>query len=65
MTFFLALPRMRLGWWAVGLEAAYQILSVINSAVLMRMAGNEPWKPYYGFFLMLCGLGAGWLDWSR
>jgi hypothetical protein len=55
-------PVTRLGWWAVGLLIAYVVMSVINSAVFMRLA-EAPWQhivlPFYGILMLLCGLAAG------
>jgi hypothetical protein len=60
---FLQRPKTRLGWWAVGLAAAFVVMSVINSAVLMRLPGNPPWQhavlPFYGILMMACGLASG------
>lgn len=60
---FLQRPATRLGWWAVGLMVAYFVLSIVNSAVFMRLQGNAPWQqtvlPFYGIFMLLCGLAAG------
>jgi hypothetical protein len=60
---FLQRPATRLGWWAVGLAAAFLVMSVINSAVFMRLSVDVPWRqtvlPFYGIFMMLCGLAAG------
>jgi hypothetical protein len=56
-------PSTRLGWWAVGLAAAFFVMSTINSAVFMRLSEDVPWRqtvlPFYGIFMMLCGLAAG------
>ena len=60
---FLKRPGTRLGWWGVGLMIAFVMMSIINSAVFMRLSGNAPWQhtvlPFYGFFMILCGLAAG------
>jgi hypothetical protein len=57
---FLKRPRTRLGWWAVGLALAYMAMSLLNSAVFMRLAEDMPWRqtilPFYSIFMMLCGL---------
>jgi ABC-type thiamin/hydroxymethylpyrimidine transport system permease subunit len=56
-------PRTRLGWWAVGLSAAYLVMYILNTAVLMRLAEDVSWRqtalPFYGISMMLCGLVAG------
>jgi hypothetical protein len=59
-------PGTRLGWWAVGLGAAFLTLFLINSAVFMPICGygETPWwcqslLPFYGIFTMLCGFSAG------
>ena len=56
-------PGTRLSWWAVGLGLAYGVLSLINSAVFMRLSEDVPWRqtvlPFYGTVMLLCGLAAG------
>jgi len=56
-------PSTRLGWWSVGLAAAFVILMTINSAVFMRLPEDITWRvtvlPFYGIFMLLCGLAAG------
>jgi hypothetical protein len=56
-------PATRLGWWAVGLAAAYVVMSIVNSAVFMRISIPDWWRqnllPFYGIFMMLAGLAAG------
>jgi len=56
-------PSTRLGWWSVGLAAAFEILMTINTAIFMRLTVDVPWRvtvlPFYGVFMMLCGLAAG------
>jgi len=56
-------PGTRPGWWAVGLGLAYGVLSLINSAVFMRLSEDLPWRqtvlPIYGIVMLLCGLAAG------
>jgi hypothetical protein len=63
---FLKRPNTRLGWWAVGLLAVFVVMFIINTFVFMPTAqgvSNPAWRqtllPYYGIFLMLCGLAAG------
>jgi hypothetical protein len=60
---FLKRPSTRLGWWAVGLAVAFIVMSIVNSAVFMRLSEDVPWRqtilPFYGIFMMLCGLAAG------
>lgn len=57
---FLKRPSTRLGWWAVGLAIAFIVMSIVNSAVFMRLSEAIPWRqtilPFYGIFMMLCGL---------
>jgi uncharacterized membrane protein len=59
---FLKRPSTQLGWWAVGLAIAYNAMSMVNSAVFMRLSVDVPWRqtilPFYGIFMMLCGLAA-------
>ena len=56
-------PGSRLGWWAVGLAIAYVVMSMIDGVVLMRLSGDAAWRqillPFYGIFMLLCGLAAG------
>jgi hypothetical protein len=56
-------PSTQLGWWSVGLAAAFEILMIINSTVFMRLPEDVTWRvtvlPFYGIFMMLCGLAAG------
>jgi uncharacterized membrane protein len=57
---FLKRPSSRLGWWAVGLAIAFIVMSIVNSAVFMRLSEDISWRqtilPFYGIFMMLCGL---------
>jgi hypothetical protein len=56
-------PSTRPGWWAAGLGAAFGALFIINSAVFMRLPEQVGWRqtllPFYGIFMLLCGLSAG------
>jgi hypothetical protein len=59
-------PATRLGWWAVGLGAAFLGLWTINTFVFMPTSGtafNESLRqyflPFYGIFMVLCGLTSG------
>jgi hypothetical protein len=60
---FRQLPATSPGWWAVGLAAVYLVMLLINSAVLMRISEDMPWRttvlPFYGIFMILSGLAAG------
>ncbi|MEP7359151.1 MAG: hypothetical protein ABI847_18010 [Anaerolineales bacterium] len=53
----------RLGWWAVGLGAAFVVLFIVNSGVLMQLTERPPWSLSlligYGFAMLLCGLASG------
>lgn len=59
------LPGTRLGWWAVALAGLFILLFLINSFVFMPTASDAAWRrvvlPFYGIFMMLCGLTAGFL----
>jgi hypothetical protein len=56
-------PSTLLGWWAVGLGAAFVLLMTLNSAVFMRLGEEVPWRttflPFYGIFMILCGFTSG------
>ncbi|MBM3179350.1 MAG: hypothetical protein FJZ86_03250 [Chloroflexi bacterium] len=56
-------PSTKLGWWSVRLAAAFVILMVINNTIFMRLPEDVTWRvtvlPFYGIFMMLCGLTAG------
>ena len=56
-------PSTRIGWWSVGLAAAFVVMWIINSTVFMPTTILIPWRqmilPFYGILMMLCGLGAG------
>ena len=56
-------PRTRLGWWAVGLAIAFVIMMLLNTTVFMRLQEDVAWRqtvlPFYGIFMVLCGLAAG------
>ncbi|MEW6182516.1 MAG: hypothetical protein AB1500_04970 [Bacillota bacterium] len=60
---FLSRPSTRLGWWSVGLTAAFVLLSAVNAAVFMHLSEDVPWRrtvlPFYGIAMMSCGLAAG------
>ena len=60
---FLSRPSTKLGRWSVALAATFVVLFIINSAVFMRLTQEAPWQqallPFYGFAMLLCGLGAG------
>jgi heme/copper-type cytochrome/quinol oxidase subunit 3 len=56
----LSRPSTRLGWWSVGLAAAFVMLFVINAAVLLPAPGVLPWREaLVGTALLLCGMGGG------
>jgi hypothetical protein len=50
---FLGMPRTGLGWWAVGLSAAFVVMFILAANNIV---------PLSGLLLMLCGLVAGILD---
>ena len=59
---FLKRPSTRLGWWSVGLGAAFVAFYMISAAVFWRMPANTPWQPllpFYGIAMLLIGLAAG------
>jgi hypothetical protein len=49
-------PVTRLGWWAVGLMAAYVVMYILVIAV---MALRLSLPPIFGSIYLLCGLAAG------
>ncbi|MBI5351537.1 MAG: hypothetical protein HZB50_02740 [Chloroflexi bacterium] len=55
-------PSTKLGRWSVGLAITFIVLFLINGA-FMSFRSNAPWQqvvlPFYGIFMMLCGLAAG------
>jgi hypothetical protein len=59
-------PLTRLGWWAVGLGAAFVALFIIDNTLLIpayQGAASARWLenllPFYGIFMALCALAAG------
>jgi hypothetical protein len=64
---FFRRPTTRLGWWALRLAGVFIVLFIINSAVLMPIfsySSSLDWfsstvLPFYGIFMLLCGLSAG------
>jgi Na+(H+)/acetate symporter ActP len=59
-------PSTRPGKWAVRLAGLFVVLFIINSAVFMpasQYPSNTWWMstylPFYGIFMILCGLAAG------
>jgi hypothetical protein len=56
-------PHTKLGWWAAWLGIVFVVLFLINSFVFMPSSSDAPWRhvilPFYGIFMLLCGLGSG------
>lgn len=57
-------PHTKVGWWAAWLGLTFVVLFLINSLVFMPTSNSEAaWRhvvlPFYGIFMMLCGLGSG------
>jgi hypothetical protein len=59
-------PGTKLGTWAVRLAGIFLGLFLINSLVFIPISqnpSNEGWMhtylPFYGIFMLLCGLAAG------
>lgn len=56
-------PGTKVGMWAVSLGIVYVVLSIINSAIFMQLSGKtwwgQPLLPFYGIFMLACGLVAG------
>jgi len=64
--FPLASPATQPGWYAVGLAVTFVLMFIINFTVFMPVSVYAPdawWRqtllPFYGIFMMLCGLAAG------
>ena len=55
-----SLPSTQLGWWSVGLAAAFVVLLIINAAVFLPSPGVVPWREaMVGIGLLACGIGGG------
>lgn len=56
-------PRTKLGWWAVGLLAAFVVMYIINAGVFMQLSApewmNQTLLPAFGILMVLCGLATG------
>lgn len=56
-------PHTKPGWWAAWLGIAFVVLFFINSFVFMPTSSDAPWRhlilPFYGIFMLLCGLASG------
>jgi hypothetical protein len=56
-------PSTRLGWWAVRLALAFEILMTLNFVIFMRLPEEVAWRvtilPIYAITMLLCGLAAG------
>jgi hypothetical protein len=59
---FLAWPSTRLGWWAIGLGATFEVIWIINSMVFIPFPNLVPFRqvvlPFYNILMLLCGLAA-------
>lgn len=64
-THFMERPHTHLGWWSVRLMVVFVVMYIINSIVFIAMPsfGDGAWRqivlPFYGIFMLLCGLAAG------
>jgi hypothetical protein len=59
-TIVLSRPSTRLGWWLVGLAAAFVMLFVINAALFLPAPGAVPWREaMVGIGLQWCGICSG------
>lgn len=60
---FLETPHTKPGWWSFWLMIAFVVMFLINSFMFMPSSSDAPWRhiilPFYGIFMMLCGLSAG------
>ena len=55
-----SLPGTRLGWYSVGLAAAFVVLLIINAAVFLPEPGVVAWREaLVGIVLLLCGTSGG------
>lgn len=53
-----SLPKTRLGWYSVGLAAAFVVLFKVNAAVFLPAPVVVPWREaFVGIALLLCGMG--------
>ena len=56
-------PGSKPGWWAAGLLAAFVVMFLFNSGVLMQISApewmNQSLLPAYGILMILCGLASG------
>jgi hypothetical protein len=60
---FLGIPSTKLGKWSIWLEIAFILLFAINIAVFSLVTDETIWRqtvlPFYGPFMLLCGLAGG------
>jgi hypothetical protein len=53
-------PSTRLGWYSVGLAAAFVVLFIINAALFLPAPGAVPWREaMVGIGLLGCSIGSG------
>jgi hypothetical protein len=61
---FLGLPRTKLGWWSVGLAAAFVVMFIVNVAVFGPSSGGDTaWRnvllPVFAIGMLTIGVAAG------
>ncbi len=60
---FLQRPATRLGWWALSLGIAFELMNILSTAIFMRLPESAPLRqtflPYYGILMILTGLASG------
>ena len=55
-----SLPGTRLGWYSVGLAAAFVVLFMVNATVFLPAPGVVAWREaLVGIVLLLSGIGGG------
>jgi len=57
------MPSTKLGWWSVGLMAAFVVLFIMDATVFMPSTVVMPWRQavlrFYGIAMMTCEAAAG------
>jgi len=60
---FIEKPHTKLGWWGLWLGVAFIVMFIVNIAVFSLVTDETAWRqtilPFYGPFMLLCGLAGG------